>query len=448
MHPAFPGLQQRDIHDLLGDALDLDIHLQSSHALLGTCHLEIHVAKVILVAQDVGKHGETVAFLDQAHRNARDMRLERYAGIHQREASTAYRSHRTRSIRLRNFGNQAHRVRKFLGRGQHREQGALGETTVSDFATFRRAHASRFTSRIRWEVVMQHESIGEFALQRVDALLVPRGTQRRDGQCLRFTSSKQHGAVRTRQYAGADRYWTHGTGVATVDAWLAVQDLGADDLGFDIAENCLHQIDVIGRRSLRHGFRHYLGACGIYFFSAGLFLPQSVSLAQFFFGQFSNPRDESRIFLQRRHIPQRLADFVGKLIDEINHRLHLLMAVNDCPKHDILRQFHCFRFDHQDCLAGTGDHQVELRGFQFGRSRIEDVFAIQISHSCGADRTVERDTGYCKRRGRADHRSDIRIHFAVGRDNGRDDLNFVVETFGEQRADGAVNQTAGQYFFF
>src|SRR5690606_17595919 len=37
-------LQSR-FHDLFGDALDLDIHLQGSDALGGTGHLEVHVAE-------------------------------------------------------------------------------------------------------------------------------------------------------------------------------------------------------------------------------------------------------------------------------------------------------------------------------------------------------------------------------------------------------------------
>ena len=57
-------------HDLLGDAGDLDVHLQRGDAVLGAGDLEVHVAEVILVAEDVGQHGELVAFLDQAHGDA------------------------------------------------------------------------------------------------------------------------------------------------------------------------------------------------------------------------------------------------------------------------------------------------------------------------------------------------------------------------------------------
>ena len=56
------GLAERDLHDLLGDALDLDVHLQRGDALVGAGHLEVHVAEMILVAEDVGQDREARTF--------------------------------------------------------------------------------------------------------------------------------------------------------------------------------------------------------------------------------------------------------------------------------------------------------------------------------------------------------------------------------------------------
>ena len=50
--------------------------------MLGAGDLEVHVAKVVLVAKDIGENGEVVSFLDQAHGNARDRRLDRHARVH------------------------------------------------------------------------------------------------------------------------------------------------------------------------------------------------------------------------------------------------------------------------------------------------------------------------------------------------------------------------------
>ena len=42
---------------------------------LGAGDLEVHVAEMILVAEDVGEHREVLAFEDQAHGDARDRAL-------------------------------------------------------------------------------------------------------------------------------------------------------------------------------------------------------------------------------------------------------------------------------------------------------------------------------------------------------------------------------------
>jgi hypothetical protein len=49
---------QRHLHDLLGDAGDLDVHLQRGDAVGGAGDLEVHVAEVVLVTEDVGQHRE------------------------------------------------------------------------------------------------------------------------------------------------------------------------------------------------------------------------------------------------------------------------------------------------------------------------------------------------------------------------------------------------------
>ena len=59
----------------------------------GTRDLEIHVAEMVLVAEDVGQHRETVAVLHQSHGNARDRCPNRHASVHQGEGRPAYAGH-------------------------------------------------------------------------------------------------------------------------------------------------------------------------------------------------------------------------------------------------------------------------------------------------------------------------------------------------------------------
>ena len=74
VQPRGERLLQRGFHDLLGDAVDLDVHLQRGDAVAGARNLEVHVAEMILVAKYVGEHRKTVSVLHQSHGNARDRR--------------------------------------------------------------------------------------------------------------------------------------------------------------------------------------------------------------------------------------------------------------------------------------------------------------------------------------------------------------------------------------
>ena len=112
---------QGDLHDLPRDALDLDVHLQRGDAIGATGDLEVHVAEVIFVAEDVGEHLELAALEHEAHGDACHRRLQRHAGIHQREAGAADRGHRARAVRLEDLGHDADDVRE---RGHVRHHGA------------------------------------------------------------------------------------------------------------------------------------------------------------------------------------------------------------------------------------------------------------------------------------------------------------------------------------
>src|SRR5262249_45352976 len=90
-------LIERDLHDLAGNAGDLDVHLQRGDALGRTGDLEVHVAEVIFVAEDIGQHGPAIAFFDQTHRHTGNLTLGRHAGIHHREARSAGAGHRARA---------------------------------------------------------------------------------------------------------------------------------------------------------------------------------------------------------------------------------------------------------------------------------------------------------------------------------------------------------------
>ena len=162
------------MHDFLGDAGDLDVHLQRGDAGSSTRHLEIHIAEVIFIAQNIGQHGKTVAFLDQPHGDTGHMRLQRHAGVHQRQTSAAHRGHGAGAVGFGDLRHQADRISEILRLGQHRQQRTLGQSAMADFAALGRTHAPGFAGGVRRHVVVEHKAIAIHTLQGVDDLLITR----------------------------------------------------------------------------------------------------------------------------------------------------------------------------------------------------------------------------------------------------------------------------------
>src|SRR6516225_5579955 len=265
VHAPVLRLAERDAHDLLGDAGDLDVHLQRGHAPLGARHLEVHIAEMVLVAEDVGQHGIALVLKNEAHGDAGGRALERHARVHQRQRRAAHGGHGGEAVRLRDLRHHAQRVGKFVVRRQDRMDGAPGELAVTDLAAARPAHSSGLADREWREVVMQEERLLVGPLQRVDPLLILAGAQRCYHQRLGLAAGEQGRAVHARQHADLGDNGTHRLHVAAIDATTAIEDVPAHDLGFDLLEDARDLLRRIGRvlRAFRAEMRHHLGLGGV-----------------------------------------------------------------------------------------------------------------------------------------------------------------------------------------
>ncbi len=337
VHARFFGLRQRDLHDFFGDALDFDIHLQRGDTSGSASDLEVHVTQVIFIAQDVGQHGKAVVFFDQAHGDTGDVCLHRHAGIHHRQAAAADRSHRRRAVGFGDFRDHADGVGKFFLGRQHGSQGALGQTTVADFAALGRTHATDFAGGKGRHVVVQHEAVFVLTGQRVNALRIALGAQRGHGQRLGFATGKQCRAVRARQHAAADFDSTHGARVAAIDAWLASQNLAAHNFGFDVKQ---HAIDLdavkLNASFFQIGLDHGVGFAASV--GARLLVANLVSGAQFFFGQRADFGNQWLVLGRSLPVPQRLTSITHQLVDSVDSQLALLMAKHHRAQHDFFGQ--------------------------------------------------------------------------------------------------------------
>ena len=443
MHARFFGLGQCHLHDLFGNALDFDVHLQSGNTVRGTGHFEVHIAQVIFVAQNIGQHRKTVVFLDQAHGDTGYVRFHGNARVHQRQATAADRSHGRGAVGLGDFRHHAHGVRKLFFARQTSGQSALGQTAVADFAALGRTHATGFAGGKGRHVVVQHEAVFKVAAQGVNTLGIALGAQGGNHQRLGFAAREQGRTVGAGQHAVADFDSAHRTGVAAVDTGLARQNLAANDFGFDLKQQAFDRYAV--KRSA-FGFErsHHVGISQAAGLGAGLLVANLVGSDQFVFGQAVNFGDQRFVFGRRFPVPHGLARIAHQFVDGVDRNIALLMAEHHGAQHDVFGQLLCFGLDHQHSRFRTRHHQVQHRVFTGGLAGVEHVLAVNIAHTGRADGAAKRNATDRQSSAHGDHGGDVCVHFGVERHGMHHDVHFIEEAFGEQGADGAVDQAAGQ----
>ena len=440
-------MAQGDFHDLFGDALDLDVHLQRGHTFGGTGYFEVHVAQVVFVTQDVGQDGELLAFFNQAHGDTGNRRLHWHTGVHQSQGSTADRSHGAGTVGLGDFRYDTDGVREHVSGRQHGLNRTTSQTAVTDFTTTRAAHTTTLAHRERREVVVQHEGVFFLAFQGVQQLCVTGSTQGRNDQGLGFATGEQRRTVSLRQNADFDVQRTHGAGVATVDTWLAVNDVFANGAVFDLTES---SFDFAGRRLAF--FTGQLGndlvlqltqasvAVGLDGDGVGVG-DGSAELGADSAQQFGGFRGSSPG-------PGRLGSFGSQFFNRVDHNLELVVSKQYGTQHLVFGQLFGFRFNHQYGFGRTGNDHVQARGFLLLVSRVQQVAGAFVERNAGsADRAIERNAGDGQGSRGTDHRSDVRIGLLAGGNDGADNLHFVHEAFWEQRTDRTVDQSGSQGFF-
>ena len=155
--------------------------------------LEVHVAQVVLIAQDVRQHGPFAGFGigDQPHGDTRHGFAELHAGVHQREGSGADRGHRRRAVRLEDVRHDAHGVGVVLAQRNHRLQGAPCQVAVADFAAREAAGGLGLARREGREVIVEHELLGTLHEHLVLDLFVEFRAERNGRQRLRFAAGER-----------------------------------------------------------------------------------------------------------------------------------------------------------------------------------------------------------------------------------------------------------------
>ena len=445
---AFLGLGQSLFKDFLGDAGNFDVHLHRGDAFRRTCHLEIHIAQMIFIAQNVRQDRKILAFQDQAHGNARNWTLDRDARVHHRQAATADRRHRRRAVGLGNVRGQADRVRKFFLRRQNRVQRTPSKLAMADFATARRAKAADFTDRIGREVIVQHEMLITQAVQAIDHLLCILGAQGAGRNRLGFPTREQGRAMRARQEVRFAHNRADLRGGAAVNALAVLQDGTTNDFSFQLLGELDARHHHLRIKAVFSEHRLCLVARGVERVRPGRLIRQLVSGCNVVADQLLQLGFQVAQIILRGHFPRILGGLFGQLHNRLDDIAAGVMREHDGTQHDFFRQLIGFGFHHHHGVIGRSHHQIEVTFGNLFVGRVQDVFAIHIADTCRANRAHEGNArnGQCRRRG--DHCQYIRLIFAIIGQNLRNAVDFVVETFGEQRTDRTVNQTGNQRFLF
>src|SRR5207253_5653323 len=163
------------------------------------------------------------------HGHAGNGRFDRNTGIHECECSTAYRGHRRGTIRFENVGDDANRIRPGILTRYDRQQRALGESAVTDFAASGAAQKSDFTDREGREVVVHHEALVRLAFEGVQALDVVTGPECSRYQRLRLSAREHRRTMGSRENARFDPDVPDRIELAFVRTLPLVQNLIAED---------------------------------------------------------------------------------------------------------------------------------------------------------------------------------------------------------------------------
>ena len=448
-HARVLGLRERVAQDVERHAGDLDVHLQGGDALGGAGDLEVHVAQVVLHARDVGEDDVVVALLDEAHGHAGHRRLDRHAGVHQRERGAAHRRHRGRAVGLEDVRDHADRVGELVDRRDHRHERPLGERAVPDVTPLRAAHEAGLAHRERREVVVVEVVLALLQAERVEPHLVPSGAQRRDREGLRLAAGEDRRAVRARRHPDLDPDVAQLAGGAPVGALLLHGDALADGVLLELVEGHLHLRAALGvglglvgvaRHLLDHLLLDALGgllALELVDHRRGLVEGRAEALAQLGQQRLVDRRRGDLVLLLARL----LAQLVLGLAELLDRRVGDVERVEDLRLGDLVGA----RLDHQDGLLGARDHQVE-RGLEqpllVGVD--EEVALAVLTDANGAHGRREGDVGQHQRGAGAVHREDVVGVLVVHRHGDRDELRLAPPALGEERAQGPVDHASGE----
>ena len=241
---------------------------------------------------------------------------------------------------------------------------------------------------------------------------------------------------------GKGSYLIQGT---TVNA-LAVKQPAADDL-------LLHLIDQFGHLSGEIGiflteFLHDSVLDGEHSLVADVLIVCIEGVHKISLAECEDLIEHIMIQLAGRIFEFGLADLGDNAVYKAEQLLYLRMSLHNGVVHNVVGYLVGARFDHDHLIhrCGNGEVKVALSALLLGG--VNDELAVHKTHENAADRSVPRNIRYRQGDGCADHCRDLGGAILIDRHNGKCERHVIAQVLGEERANGAVDDTCGQDSLF
>ena len=424
------------------EAVVLQVHLNGGDAVLRTGDLEVHLAVEVLNALNVDEGGEIITVLNQAAGDAGDGRLQRHARVHQRQRGAADGTLRRGAVGGQHLGHHTDGVRELLDRRDDALQRLLDQRAVAILAAVGAAAGTRLARGVGRHIVMMHEALFFLFPDGVHLLGHGERGERCNGEHLRLAAGEQARTVHARDQADLSAERADLVHLAAVHTVTGEQPL-LDDLLLHLVQDLVHVLHHIGVLFLvffLNGGDPFVHArladvlvVGVHAVLHAFHLVGAEQLEQFLV--------KGGVLI----LELRLADLGNHLVDEVQHRLQVLVRLHDALVHHVVGHLVGFGLDHDDLLVRGGDGGGHAVGLALLLRGVEEVFLAVPSEDDAGDGAVERHVGDGHGGGGTDHGGDLRRAVAVNGQHFAGDDHVVAQVAGEQRAHRAVDQAAGQH---
>ena len=444
-HSGFTAACDGACDDVLCQAVDLDVHLDGSDAVLCAGHLEVHVAEEVFETLDVGEEDEIIVGLacDQTAADACDGLLDRDACSHKGHAGRAGGSHGCGTVGFEGLGDRTDRIGELIDGRQDGHERTLSQSAVSDLAAAGASGDSGLAYGIGREIVVVDIALlGDVGVKAINALCLRKGCQCDDVTDLGLSAGEHSTAVDAGDDVDFCCQRTDLIQSAAVGTLVVLEDHLADGLLF-ILIDCLVEdgkpLFVVGKcfaefflESGDVGFAGLLVVCEDCFFHL-------CGRNDLFDGCEELFGDGAALILALL-----LAAVGDNALDPLDDLLVLLICDVDAADHFFIGDLVGACLDHHDLVFSGSNSQLKVALVPLLLGRIDDDFAVYHADLGHGDGAVEGDIGNLGGQSGAVHGDELRSAGGLDTHDQALEGDVIAHVLGEQGAHGTVDDTAGQ----